>query len=166
MKVVAIVGSAQTGKTRLIKRLVVELKQRGHSVAVIKHCSQGFSFDLRGKDTWEFFEAGSDSVAAISPERSAIIQKVDDQSHVLEKVMDFLKDTNIVLMEGFKAEKQIKKIEVLRNEISEKLICPLEELCAVVADMEVKVNRPVYHPGQINEIASFIEREGSEWSTK
>jgi molybdopterin-guanine dinucleotide biosynthesis protein B len=47
-------------QTSLIEQLVAELKRRGLSVAVIKHCSQGFSLDQEGKDSWRFKEAGAD----------------------------------------------------------------------------------------------------------
>jgi molybdopterin-guanine dinucleotide biosynthesis protein B len=42
MKTVAFVGNSGSGKTRLIARLVPELKKRGLAVALVKHCSHGF----------------------------------------------------------------------------------------------------------------------------
>ena len=49
MKIVAIAGPSQCGKTLLITRLIPEFRARGLSVAVIKHCGHGFCLDVEGK---------------------------------------------------------------------------------------------------------------------
>lgn len=97
LKIFAFVGHSNTGKTRLIKHLVPELKRRGYSVAVIKHCAYGFSFDPEGKDSRLFMEAGSDGVAMVSPD------------------------------------------------------------LAVVSDVKVAVDRPIFSPNDISKIADFLE---------
>jgi len=132
MKICAIVGHSKSGKTRLIRQLIQELKRRGHSVAVIKHCAGGFVFDLQGKDSWQFMEAGSNGVA-------------------------IFRDVDIILVEGGKRERGLKKIEVLRRGVAEKVECSPEELIAVVSDVKVAVNKPVCNPDQIGEIADIME---------
>jgi molybdopterin-guanine dinucleotide biosynthesis protein B len=45
MNIFAIVGHSESGKTRLISQLIPDLKGRGYTVAVIKHCPHGFELE-------------------------------------------------------------------------------------------------------------------------
>ena len=47
MKIFGFVGNSDSGKTKLLQKLVGELKNRGHKVSVIKHCAHGFDLLLR-----------------------------------------------------------------------------------------------------------------------
>jgi len=157
MRVFAVIGQSKTGKTRLIKRLLVELKKRGHSVAVVKHCAKGFDLDPEGKDSWQFVEAGADGVAVVSQDRLAVFKKKSAGKGFLEIAVEFFKKHDFVLIEGGRDEKALKKIEVLRKGIAEKVECSPEELAAVVTDMKVAVDKPVFNHDQISEISNFIE---------
>lgn len=159
MKIAAVVGPAGTGKTSLIEQLVAELKRRRLSVAVIKHCSRGFSLDQQGKDSWRFREAGSDGVGLVSPEEIAIIQRQSDKAGDLQLAASYFINMDIVLIEGRHTIKHIPKVELLRKGVAERVATPLEELAAVVSDFDVNVPRPVFHFSQINEIANFLEKE-------
>jgi len=161
MKIWAIVGSSRSGKTQLIQRLVPELKRRGSSVAVIKHCSQGFVLDKKGKDSWKFMESGADGVALMSPDQLAFIQKKKGKVSLAGLARDFFKDMDIVLVEGGRQEKGLRKIEVLSKGVAEKLESPLKELEAVVSDIKVALPRPVFRPDQIGQIADFLERKSA-----
>ncbi|HEA65060.1 MAG TPA: molybdopterin-guanine dinucleotide biosynthesis protein B [Candidatus Aminicenantes bacterium] len=157
MKICAIVGHSKSGKTRLIRQLIPELKKRGHSVAVIKHCAGGFVFDMKGKDSWQFMEAGSNGVAMISPDQLAVLKRKMDKVDFYAVAAEYFRDVDIILVEGGQRERGLKKIEVLRRGVAEKVECLPEELIAVVSDVKVAVNKPVYHPDQIGEIADIIE---------
>ena len=157
MKIFAVVGRSNTGKTRLIKRLVMELRKRGHSVAVVKHCAHGFNLDAEGKDSWQFVEAGSDGVAVVSQDRLAVFKKISAGKSFSEIAAEFFKKHDFVFIEGGRNEKALKKIEVLRKGITENVECSLEELAAVVSDVKVALDRPVFHPDQIDEISDFLE---------
>lgn len=159
MRVVAVVGPAGSGKTPLIEQLVAELKRRGLSVAVIKHCSRGFSLDQQGKDSWRFKEAGADGVGLVSPEETAIIQRQLSKADDLQLAASYFKNTDMILIEGRQAIKQIPKVELLRKGVAERAATPIEELAAVVSDFDVNIPRPVFHFSQINEIANFLEKE-------
>ena len=74
MKMFAFTGTSDSGKTRLIKKLVGELKTRGHVVSVIKHCAHGFDLEDKGKDSAKFMKAGSDSVCMYSPDGMVVFQ--------------------------------------------------------------------------------------------
>lgn len=157
MKIFAVIGYSNSGKTHLIKQLIPELKRRGHSVAVIKHCAHGFTFDTEGKDSWKYIDSGSDAVSMLSPDRLAVLSKNTSKLTPRTIASQYLKNIDIILVEGGREDKTLKKIEVLQKGISEKVDCPLEELIAVVSDIEVAVDRPVYHPDQVKQIADFLE---------
>jgi molybdopterin-guanine dinucleotide biosynthesis protein B len=157
MKIFAITGYSDSGKTRLIRQLITELKRRGYSVAVIKHCAHGFALDTEGKDSWKYIEAGSDAVSMLSPERMAVLIKNTSELTLKTIASQYLKNIDIILVEGGREDRNLKKIEVLRKGVSEKVEAPLEEIIAVVSDFEVTVDKPVYNPDQVKEIADFLE---------
>jgi len=157
MKIFAITGNSNSGKTHLIKRLIPELKSRGYSVAVIKHCAHGFALDTEGKDSWKYIEAGSDAVSMLSPERLAVLSKNALGLTPKAIASQYLKNIDIILVEGGREDRNLKKIEVLRKGVSEKVEAPLEELMAVVSDFEVTVDKPVYKPDHVKEIVDFLE---------
>jgi molybdopterin-guanine dinucleotide biosynthesis protein MobB len=157
MKIFAFVGNSNTGKTHLITQLVPELKRRGYSVAVIKHCAHGFELDNDGKDSSSFMAAGADAVAMASPERLAILNRSQDQPSPERIAVKHFDRPDIVLVEGYKGDKTIKKIEVLKKGISENMGIPTEELFAVISDFDVDTDKPVFQPDQVDQIADFIQ---------
>jgi molybdopterin-guanine dinucleotide biosynthesis protein MobB len=99
MKIIQIVGSANTGKTTFIKNLIPELKKKG-TVAVIKHLGDHTYNIGEGKDTTVFFDAGADmSVGIDSGKAVAAIRK-----NSLDDVLDMLHDQGMdfAIIEGFK----------------------------------------------------------------
>lgn len=157
MKIFAFVGISESGKTHLIQKLVGELKSRGHTVSVVKHCAHGFDLEGQGKDTARFVEAGSDSVCMYSPDGMVVFQQKKTELDARKISREYLKCSDFVLIEGATLEKKLKKIEVLRKGFSEKLSCPPEELIAVVSDFDAGMDIPVLHPEDIAKIADFLE---------
>ena len=157
MKIFAITGNSNSGKTRLIRQLIPELKRRGYSVAVIKHCAHSFTLEKEGKDSWKYIESGSDAVSMLSPERLAVLRKTTSRLTPAIVASQYFRNIDIILVEGGREDRNLKKIEVLRKGVSEKVEAPLEELMAVVSDFEVTVDKPVYNPDQVKEIADFLE---------
>ena len=157
MKLFAFVGNSNTGKTRLIARLVPELKKRGYSVAVIKHCAHGFELDTSGKDSWNFTESGAEAVAMVSAERLAVIRPIEGHSNPENIAVKHFDMPDIVLVEGFRRDKGIRKIEVLKKGIAEKIESTPTELFAVIADFDVDSDKTVFHPDQIDQIADQIQ---------
>ncbi len=62
MAVLACCGYKNSGKTTLIEEVIPLLRDRGLSVAVVKHDAHGVHFDRPGKDSDRFFLAGADVV--------------------------------------------------------------------------------------------------------
>ncbi len=157
MKIFAFTGISDSGKTHLMRKVVGELKSRGHTVSVIKHCAHGFDLEGQGKDTAQFMEAGSDSVCMYSPDGMAIFQQKKAELDVKTISREYLKCSEIILVEGAKSEKELKKIEVLRKGFSEKISVSPEELIAIVSDFDTGKDIPVFHPEDIEKIADFLE---------
>jgi molybdopterin-guanine dinucleotide biosynthesis protein B len=157
MKIFAFIGISDSGKTRLMRKLVNELKSRGYTVSVIKHCAHGFDLEGQGKDAAQFMEAGSDSVCMYSPDGMAVFQQKKTGLDVKKITGDYFKCSDIILVEGAKSDKKLKKVEVLRKGFSESISCSPEELIAVVSDFDVREDIPVFHPEDIEKIADFLE---------
>ena len=164
MKIFAIVGRSNSGKTFLIRRLIPKLKERNKRVVVVKHCHHGFELEPEGKDSWEYVLAGSEAVAMISPDRLAILKKNNTKKNFLDIIFEFFKNADIVLVEGGKKEKELKKIEVLRPGVSEEVESDMDELIAVVSDKEIKVDKPTFKSEQIDEITAFLEGYDLDYS--
>ena len=162
MKIFAFVGVSDSGKTHLLRKLINELKNRGHAVSVIKHCAHGFDLEGQGKDTAQFREAGADYVCMYSPDGMAVFQQKKTELDVERISREYLKCSDFILVEGAKSDKKLKKIEVLRKGISEEISCSPEELIAVVSDFDPGKDIPVFHPEDIEKIADFMENYPEE----
>lgn len=157
MKIVAVVGFSESGKTRLITQLIGEFKKRGLRTCAVKRCSHGFSLDTEGKDTSDFTRAGADGVAMVSPEGWAALGKspVTDVPALAGRLFP---DADVVLVEGGKEAAGLPRIEVLRAGLSEVLVSRPDELLAVIADFPLPDGLPVptFKPEETTEICDLI----------
>lgn len=102
--VVSFIGRSNSGKTTFLERLVKELKLRGYRVGVVKHTPHSFDIDHPRKDTKRLAQAGSDMVVISSPDRVALIERVDTEL-TLSQLLKFFEGTvDILLTEGYKNE--------------------------------------------------------------
>lgn len=138
-KVINIVGcGSNVGKTLLMEGLIKELKTRGYSVATIKHDVHGFDIDKKGKDTYKHREAGSETVIISSKNRFAMIQELEEEKQ-LNEILNMVKDKDIILVEGYK-KSNLRKIEVYREGLSEKIISDNEKIISIASDVKLDVN--------------------------
>ena len=138
-KVVNIVGSSSNvGKTYLLEGLIKELKVRGYSIATIKHDVHGFDIDKKGKDTYKHREAGSETVIISSKNRLAMIKELKEETE-LNDIIKMVLDKDIILIEGYK-KSNLRKIEVFRSGVSEKIITPKEKIIAVASDINIDID--------------------------
>jgi molybdopterin-guanine dinucleotide biosynthesis protein B len=174
MKIIAFVGPSESGKTRLIARLIPELKRRGLAVAVVKHCGHGFDLGAPDKDSSKFLASGADGVALAGPDGTAVIRDnrvgradrvvCDNQVGFADRVVGLgalarkeFGGADIVLVEGGKSDPALRKIEVLRSGVSESLRTPPNELAAIVADGPVAgADVPLFSPDRVDEIADWL----------
>ncbi len=158
-KVVNIVGSSSNvGKTYLLEGLIKELKFRGYSIATIKHDVHGFDIDKEGKDTYKHRKAGSETVIISSKNRLAMIKELKEETG-LNDIIKMVLDKDIILVEGYK-NSNLRKIEVFRSGVSNKIITPIEKIIAVASDIDIEdYNLTVVNKEDYKRLADLIEKE-------
>lgn len=155
-KIVNVVAScSNTGKTVLIEGLIKELKNRGYTVATIKHDVHGFDIDKEGKDTWRHRKAGAEAVIISSRERMALIREVQEEIP-LEELIKQVEDFDFIIIEGYKKSKY-RKLEVYRQGISKRIITPKEKLIGVASDVSLSLEGVrVVNLNNYKEIANLV----------
>jgi molybdopterin-guanine dinucleotide biosynthesis protein B len=112
VKAIGFVGPSGAGKTTLIERLIPLLAQRGLTVSALKHAHHGFDVDRPGKDTFRFRAAGAAQVLIAAPERWALMTELRGASAGLQRLLGQLAPCDLVLVEGFRSDGSIPRIEV------------------------------------------------------
>ncbi|ABR47214.1 molybdopterin-guanine dinucleotide biosynthesis protein B [Alkaliphilus metalliredigens QYMF] len=154
--VFSIVGkNSNTGKTTVLCNIIGELKARGYRVATIKHDVHGFDIDHPGKDTWKHGQAGSDIVMISSPEKFAMIEKVQEE-YTLDEILEKITNVDIVITEGYKRENK-PKLEVFRSAAAKELLCEEHELFALVTDVSFEKSIPQFSFEEISQLVDLIE---------
>lgn len=158
-KVINIVGyGSNTGKTVLMEGLIKELTERGLKVATIKHDVHGFDIDKKGKDTYRHRMAGADTVIISSKNRLAMIKEVQCEVE-LSDIINMIDDKDIILVEGYKRS-NLRKIEVYREGISNKIITDKDKLIAIASDVELDIdNILVIKKDDYKTLADLVEQE-------
>jgi molybdopterin-guanine dinucleotide biosynthesis protein MobB len=155
--VISLIGKSSSGKTTLLEKLITELKQRGHKVAIVKHSHHADTLDTAEKDTWRFTQAGSELSAINSLDHLAIYRRMDHFFDPQEISSFILWDYDIILTEGFKGS-PYPKIEVHRAEQGKELLTDKQLLLAVVTDEPLEVSVPQYSHDDVAGIADLIEK--------
>ena len=158
-KVINIIGyGSNVGKTYIMEGLIKELKSRGLSSATIKHDIHGFDIDKEGKDTYKHRKAGSETVIISSKNRIAIIKELNKETE-LQEIIEMASDKDIILVEGYK-KSNLRKIEVYRDGLSEKIITPKEKLIAIASDIDIHMDDVKVIPKEdFKALADLIENE-------
>ena len=154
--IISIVGKSGSGKTTLLENLIVELKQRGYKVAIIKHSHHANDLDTASKDTWRFTRAGSEMSVINSLDHLAIYKKMERYFDPQEISKFILWDYDLILTEGFKGS-DYPKIEVHQSEQGEELLTNPEQLLAVVTDKTLALDVPQFSREDIKGISDLIE---------
>ena len=105
MRIIAVVGTKNTGKTTLVTRIVKELVERGFKVGTVKHTHH--QFDHPERDTGKHKTAGAEIVAGIGSETFLTLNNTMDLENVLV-MMKFMKDLDFVVIEGLKKSRYAK----------------------------------------------------------
>ena len=150
-----------TGKTTLLVKLLPLLKEKGLSVALIKHAHHDFDIDVPGKDSYELRKAGADQVLIASNYRRALITETPEASEPeLTDLIDGLNldDVDLVLVEGFR-HLSFPKIELHRPSTGKSLIYPDDnDVIAVASDEVFDTNGlPIFDLNNPREIVGFIQ---------
>jgi len=150
-----VAGQSNTGKTTVLCDIIKELKARGYRVCTIKHDVHGFEIDKPGKDTWKHAQAGADIVAISSPQKLAIIERVEEE-YSLDDVIKKISNVDIIITEGYKLENK-PKLEVFRKEVSEDLFSRDDELFAIITDTPLDKDIPQFGFTEIIQAVDLIE---------
>ncbi len=155
--VLAFVGYHNSGKTTLIRKVANELRKRGYKIGIIKSTKHDLQpFEKEGSDTDLYQREGIEHLAVVTPSTVTAIRPHDDRG--LEVLaLSLFPDLDLVICEGFKHAKDIKKIEVARSDISTQLIKESTNgVMAVVSDFDVQGVRHFSHE-EVPVLCDFIE---------
>jgi len=131
VRVMAVCGLKNSGKTTLIASLVRELSSRGCRTAVIKHDGHDFACDVPGTDSSQFMEAGACG-AAVYSEGRLFVHRLGFSGDALALVSLF-PGADVVIIEGMK-DSTLPKMEVVRRGIGDKPVSNPEGRILIVTD--------------------------------
>lgn len=155
--IVSIVGRSNVGKTTFLVKLLQEIRRRGYKVATIKHHCGDFEIDHPGKDTWWHAQAGADVVVISSPNKMALIERVEKEKSI-DDLVQVIKNVDLIITEGYKKGDK-PKIEILRSAISRDLVCRPEDLLAVVTDLKLDLDLPCFGLDEVGKLVDFLEEK-------
>ena len=154
--IICIAGRSQTGKTTLIEKLIPVLKNRGYRIGTIKHSHHIFEMDKTGKDSWRHKDAGAETVIIASPGKIAMVKSDNEGS--LDSLVNYFSDMDLVITEGYKGEAK-PKIEVVRAARHQQaLLADDANLIAIVTDVDMSAEVPVFGMEDIDQLADLIEK--------
>lgn len=157
MKAIGFIGYSNTGKTTLIEKLIPLFGARGLRVAAIKNAHHGFDMDRPGKDSYRYREAGAAQVLIATGLRWALLTETPQRAATLEELLAELAPCDLVIIEGFKSEGQIPRIEVRRRTNTEPPIWPHDpNVIAVATDQPLDTTLPQLDLNDATKIAAFI----------
>ncbi len=152
--IVAVSGLKNSGKTTLLAGLIPVLRERGLTVAVIKHDGHDFEPDVPGADSFKLRQAGALTVAVYSPCRYMLT--VEREGISLEDMIAQVAGRDIILVEGAKFS-PYPKIEIVRAAVSGRSVCDPATLLALATDTDLKIaGVPVFRPDDYQGLAGLI----------
>lgn len=153
-------GWKNSGKTGLTVRIVEELTRRGWRISTIKHAHHAFDIDHEGTDSFRHRQAGATEVAIVSGNRWALMHELrDEQEPDFAAVVARLSPCDLVIVEGYKAQKHPKLETRRRQSNSDKPLADEDStIVAIAADYRVEgASIPVFDLDETGAIADFIE---------
>ena len=134
MRIIGLAGWSGSGKTTLITKAIPRLIARGVRVSTIKHAHHGFDLDTPGKDSFMHRAAGATEVVISSANRWAILHELRGAPEWnLADLLTKLSDVDLVLVEGFKRDRLIPKLEIHRVANGKPLLYPEDPSIAAIA---------------------------------
>ncbi len=153
VKIIAVSGVKNSGKTTLLEKLIPALTARGLRVAVLKHDGHGFAADREGTDTCRLLAAGAYGAAIFDGEK---FQAVKYAQVTEEDLIALYPEADLILLEGFKWT-PYPKIEVVRQGVSASPVCDPASLLAVVTDLAVSApGVPVFGLNEADALADHL----------
>ncbi|MCR5100518.1 MAG: molybdopterin-guanine dinucleotide biosynthesis protein B, partial [Butyrivibrio sp.] len=137
-------------------RLINEFINDGLSVGVIKHDGHDFECDIRGTDSYRFYDAGAAGVAVFSGTHAFVHKR---QTVTIRELIMQMQEYDIVIIEGLK-DSEYPKVEVVRSAVSSKGVCNPDTLICIATDSKDLgiSNCPVYGLDDVHEVFCCIKR--------
>ena len=162
-KLIGFAAYSGTGKTTLIKDVVMILKKSNYRVSVIKHAHHNFDIDQQGKDSYEIRKSGAENMLISSKNRWALMhENMNNNELTLIDLINLLGKIkyDLILVEGFKAE-SFPKIELYRKEVSKDrglLSNSDKDVVAIATEQKTKLETslPVLDINNPQNIVDFI----------
>ena len=129
-------SQSKSGKTTVATVLIHQLSQRGIVVGMVKSDGHGFSMDQEGTDTWKASQAGAKAVAIAGPNGYAMVvhgEGMQRQQQLIRLANEMPVD--LVILES-RSHGVAPIIEVVRANHNETRLPQLEEIVAVVTDID------------------------------
>ncbi len=157
--IISIVGYSNSGKTRLLEKMIPILKAKGYTVGMIKHTGHDFSLDQPGKDTHKFGQAGADGVVLVGSGQIGFWGKMEERDALaLDRIeQSFFSERDIILTEGFKKGDK-PKIAVLTKGQEEKLLKEIKgSIVATVGEVPLRPDLPHFKPEDSEGLVQLVE---------
>ena len=124
MKIIAIFGPKNSGKTFIATKLIEYFSKKRNVIAIKHVCKRTFDFDIKGKDSWRMKRAGAIASIVISPMRVGIVWDFNESLNPIDTVLKlcelFKSKPDIIIVEGFRyllaQREDVLKIVCLRSE--------------------------------------------------
>ena len=157
MKAIGFIGYSNSGKTTLIEKLIPIFRSRGLAVSAVKNAHHGFDMDRPGKDSFRYRDAGARQVLIATASRWALLSETPHRAATLDELLGELAPCDLVIVEGFKSEGNIPRIEVRRKGNVDPPIFPHDaNVVALATDHSVQNHLPVLDLNDPDKIAAFI----------
>ena len=156
--VISVVGSAKSGKTFFIEKLVSELRRRKYKVGAIKHTSHSFEIDKPGKDSYRLKECGSIIGGIFSNDKIMVIRDLEEGEDILKLVFEYFYGMDLVLIEGYR-EYKLPKILILASDKIKKETDGFnkDEIIAVIGTGKINTDLNYFGRYEVKKVANFIE---------
>ena len=159
MKTIGVIGWKNSGKTTLVSKLVKYFSSLNLKVGVIKHAHHSFDIDHPNTDSYKIRKSGAFKTTIVSNKRLAVIEERAEGNEIdLKSIIDMNKDCQILILEGFKKNNDIPKIEVfLKKNKKEYLYKNVEKVKLLVTDDDKSHPLKVLSHDQVPLLAKFIQ---------
>jgi molybdopterin-guanine dinucleotide biosynthesis protein B len=137
-----VIGKHNSGKTTLIEFLAKELKNKGFKVGYIKHDPKGKGItDKIASDTYRI-KPYTKKTVLLSPN---IVTLWITEGISLKETLKFFEDCDIVIIEGFKYEKNFPKVLVGEEDFIENF-----QNLPIISEIVIKVKSKRDYPKVLN----------------
>jgi len=153
LRVIAVSGPANSGKTTLICRLIPWLAAQNLKVAVLKH-SHKDPLRLAGPQAARLRQAGAKAVGLAMPGWLGISRFPEGDPTLAEGLKLLRQQADLVLVEGYKSG-PLPKI-VLTDPASPAVVPSYPGAIAVVSRLPLETSHPVFRPEDTEALGRFI----------